>query len=64
MDDIEQLRVCLAERDRSIQRLRIERDRLKILLRCIRGWDQLDSADDGAYWKHEIDVLIEEPDTE
>lgn len=29
------------------------------LLQRIRQWDQLDTAGDGAYWKQQIDAVIE-----
>jgi hypothetical protein len=43
---------------RSVRNADAERDQLRELLKRIRGWDHLDSAGDGPYWKSEIDKVL------
>ena len=51
---------AIAAQRKEIERLRETVKRLAAALREIRAWDHMDTAADGAFWRAEIDKLLEE----
>ena len=48
----------LAEARAEIARLTAERDACHLLIKRLAGWDHLDTAGDGAYWRREMTALL------
>jgi chromosome segregation ATPase len=50
--------VELEDAEKRITELEATLAALRTLLERLRGWDHLDGAADGPYWKHEIDTVL------